>query len=187
MFSSKENCLFCRRRADCDLQRNSWPMIGFLSHIYIFVFFFFLRFISAPLAPTIDHPTTRSRAISDFNNRARARRKYCFCDNREQNIFQGTKDLFFFYSFFPRATHTGLSSAVDRLSANDDCETRERRKVHAENQGSSWARNFGKFRELKGGADNTCHDRLGSFCKQVKNSWQDCSERLEEIVILCTT
>lgn len=114
MFSSKENCLFCRRRADCDLQRNSWPMIGFLSHIYIFVFFF-LRFISAPLAPTIDHPTTRSRAISDFNNRARARRKYCFCDNREQNVFQGTKDLFFLFVFpenDARRTVVGCRSAV---------------------------------------------------------------------------
>ena len=34
-----------------------------------------------------------------------------------------------------------------------------------------------KVRELKGRVD-TCHDRLGSFCEQAKNSWQDCSERL---------
>lgn len=81
----------------CNAIPGPWLVFS-LTYISSF-FFFFLRFISAPLAPTIDHPTTRSRAISDFNNRARARRKYCFCDNREQNIFQGTKDLFFFIRF----------------------------------------------------------------------------------------
>lgn len=151
-----------------------WLATQFLAHDWFslsHIFFFFFKILSDFRARFADDRAPDDARFQIFINRAYALQTYCCCNNR--NIFQGMIVLFFLFFFIESNARDCHQLSIG--SANDDCETRERRKVQKTKDLPGHG--IWKVRELKGGVD-TCHDRLGSFCKQAKNR-QDCSERLE--------
>lgn len=149
-----------------------------LSHIYLF--FLKIYQLLEHASPMIEPLMTRFRTTPDFIDfpYSRVANVVSAITENNRNTFQGMKDLFFLFFLLSRATcGIVISCRPDRrrVTVRRGKEGRYTQKTKDLPGHGIWKVSRAKRRNW--------HLSLGSFCKQAKNSWQDCSERLWSDVV----